>query len=79
MVLGFRTADLGSIELGSVCFALALLRSGAVAVNSAVLKLECHNVGTTERPRDGTSREMGGALAPPFEHLVYIYMYIYVA
>ena len=30
------------------------------------------NVGTTEQLYDGTTREMGGALAPPFEHLVYI-------
>ena len=53
-------------------------RSGAVALNSAVLKPECHNVGATERRSDGTSREMGGALAPPFEHLVYIYTHIHI-
>ena len=33
------------------------------------------NFGTALRRSDGTSREMGGALAPPFEHLVYIYIY----
>ena len=33
------------------------------------------NVGTTEQLYDGTTREMGGALAPPFEHLVFIYIF----
>ena len=36
---------------------------------------ELRHLATTERLSDGTSREMGGALAPPFEHLVYIYLY----
>ena len=35
------------------------------------------NVGATEQRCDGTTREMGGALAPPIEHLVYIYLSIW--
>ena len=60
-VLGFRSGLLG-------------FSSGLLAVSSRILgfKAERQNDGPTKRRSNGTTREEGGALAPPFEHLVYI-------
>ena len=51
--------------------------SGVSGFSSGVFGLTAgisrnRNFDNALRRSDGTSREMGGALAPPFEHLVYI-------
>ena len=78
-----RSRALALESLGSRALALesraSALRSHALALESLALApdlgtSEIRHLATTERLSDGTSREMGGALAPPLEHLVSTYV-----
>ena len=64
MVLGWSSSDVFSFSSDS------RRHVGSERWNLGTSELR--HLGTTERLSVGTSREMGGALAPPIEHLVYI-------
>ena len=63
-----------SSEVSGFSSGVSGFSSGVFGLTAGISRNQ--NFGNALRRSDGTSREMGGALAPPFEHLVYIYICI---